>query len=334
MSMPSEDVIQLVGDLFSTYWVGAWRVLKSGLELMVLDTTRNEDDTSVGSVPSSIAILVIPEMTRPMNTNEVPIRQPKNMHATLGYLTPRIPEALLGDALCLQMNHALASVEGDTLELNIGGIYPSMLLVDNDCEGDTLAWLVHFLRLSMLQYVEHRRPFDYGSRLLDWPYNTQTDTSEVYFPGLHITVRGVGPAMERVWGPERTELIRRASLVADRRGDGLFAGSSLAPVEVRTHVDLPRSSGEAVTLPTQLQGPEAVLRHHPSENMVRVAFNVTTEDWAFLTSSGAIDPWQQVLRLSHFCTMGLGDLGRETPFTTADYEIPYTSEAPNAGRGS
>ena len=83
-----------------------------------------------------------------------------------------------------------------------------------------------------------------------------------------------------------------------------------------------RLPGEAATLPSQLQGPEAILQHHPSERVVRVAFNVTAADWEFLMSSGAIDPWQQVLRLSHFGSLGLGDLGRE---------IHFTSEDPNAG---
>ena len=322
--------------LFTTYWLGRWQVHKSGIELRVLDSTRNEDNSwAVGSwndnapgddpasvavqVPSSLAMLMLPEMVRPMSANEAPIQQPGNMHITLGWITPRIPAALLGDALGLQMRHALSAVQSDFLEVHVNSIHPAMLIVDNDCEGDTMAWLVHFLRLSMLQYVEHRRPFDYGSRQLDWPYYTQTGTADVYFPGIHITVRGVGPAMDCELSPERTELIRRASVVADRRGDGIFAGSSLAPSDARVHVERPRLAGESATLPAQLQGPEAVLMHHPAQDMVRVAFNVTAEDWAFLMSSGAIDPWQQVLRLSHFGTMGLGDLGREISYTS-DYQ--------------
>ena len=318
MSLPSEDVIQMRQALFTTYWLGRWQVHKSGMEVRVIDSTRNEDNSwAVGAwndyapgedpasvtvqVPSSLAMLMIPEMDRSMSANEAPIPQPGNMYISLGWITPRIPAALLGDALRMQMRHALSAVQGDFLEVHVNSIHPAMLILDNDCEGDTIAWLAHFLRLSMLQYAEHRRPFDYGSRQLDWPYYTQTGTADVYFPGIHIAIRGVGPAMECELSPERTELIRKASVVADRRGDGVFAGSSLPPLDARVHVESPRSAGES------------------AQDMVRVAFHVTAEDWAFMLSSGAIDPWQQVLRLSHFGSMGLGDLGREISYTS-DYQ--------------
>ena len=110
---------------------------------------------------------------------------------------------------------------------------------------------------------------------------------------------------------ERSELIRRAAAAADLVGDVHFTGSSLAPADSRTSVDRPRLSGEAATLPTRINGPAAILQDHPTDAMVRVAFNVTAEDWHFLMASGTIDPWDQVMRL-------------------ADRVIHFTSEDPNA----
>ena len=75
-------------------------------------------------------------------------------------------------------------------------------------------------------------------------------------------------------------------------------------------MDRPRLSGEAATLPTRINGPAAILQDHPTDSMVRVAFNVTAEDWSFLMASGTIDPWGQVMRLS-------------------DRVIHFTSEDPN-----
>ena len=111
-------------------------------------------------------------------------------------------------------------------------------------------------------------------------------------------------------GVERAELIRRAAAIADLQGDGLFVDTSLAPSEERTHMDHPRLAGEAATLPMQLPGPAAIQQRHPSDSMVRVAFNITAEDWEFLMASGSMDPWQQILRIG----------GREVHFTSGDPE--------------
>jgi len=237
MSLPAPNVIETIHAARSAYWIHTFQVEKSGLRIRVCTTTRYDQDGN--DIFATFASLELPHLRRYLHHLERHPPQP-DFHITLGYISPPLPPQMLEDSLRYQLSTQLSLTESPTIQITLDSVNDHQLCVQPNVWGNSVSWLVHHLRISILHYIGHHNPYAYTAYDLAWARIMASPTHQFHIPGIHLTLRGV----YAIEDPDYSNIRYRAARHMHTHYTSLFEDQSF-PIDT----DIPRQLPQA-RLPT------------------------------------------------------------------------------------